>query len=115
MRMWMVDPEIMCRKHLLGEHVELHMFIWAMNKNQNLSGYLNNNLLEPLSIKKRHDKLVLEMTARGYNHKSPISQPKFIRAVKKLSLSNRKIVINKDKAFWDLINRCDECKRRANN
>ena len=23
MRMWMVNPKIMCRKHLLGEHVEL--------------------------------------------------------------------------------------------
>ena len=26
MRMWMVNPRIMCRQHLLGEHVEIHMF-----------------------------------------------------------------------------------------
>lgn len=25
MRMWMVDPTIMCRQHLLGEHYELHV------------------------------------------------------------------------------------------
>ena len=25
MRMWGVDPKQMCRQHLLGEHVELHM------------------------------------------------------------------------------------------
>lgn len=25
MRMWVVNPKILCRKHLLGEHVELHM------------------------------------------------------------------------------------------
>lgn len=32
MRMWMVPPELMCRQHLLGEHVELHMFVGAINK-----------------------------------------------------------------------------------
>ena len=25
MRMWMVNPKMMCNKHLLGEHVELHL------------------------------------------------------------------------------------------
>lgn len=31
MRMWMVDPKIMCRKHLLGEHLELHMLAGCIN------------------------------------------------------------------------------------
>jgi hypothetical protein len=26
MRMWMVNPRIMCGNHLLGEHLETHMF-----------------------------------------------------------------------------------------
>ena len=26
MRMWLVNPALLCRQHLLGEHVEMHMF-----------------------------------------------------------------------------------------
>jgi hypothetical protein len=26
MRMWLVDPALLCDKHLLGEHGELHKF-----------------------------------------------------------------------------------------
>jgi hypothetical protein len=29
--MWMVDPRIMCRNHLLGEHAEIHMFVWNID------------------------------------------------------------------------------------
>ena len=45
MRMWMVDPKIMCRKHLLGEHVEHHMFVGTINKRISIVGYLRDNLL----------------------------------------------------------------------
>jgi hypothetical protein len=30
--MWMVDPRLVCSKHLLGEHVELHMFVGCLLK-----------------------------------------------------------------------------------
>jgi hypothetical protein len=26
MMMWMIDPVLLCRKHLLGEHGEIHKF-----------------------------------------------------------------------------------------
>ena len=32
MRMWNVDPKLMCNKHLLGEHVEMHMFFGTIQK-----------------------------------------------------------------------------------
>lgn len=32
MRMWLVPPSHMCRKHLLGEHVELHMLLGTLKK-----------------------------------------------------------------------------------
>ena len=32
MRQWMVDPRLLCRKHLLGEHVENHMFIGTLKR-----------------------------------------------------------------------------------
>jgi Pyrimidine dimer DNA glycosylase len=32
MRMWLVDPRLMCSQHLLGEHVELHMLVGSLNR-----------------------------------------------------------------------------------
>ena len=46
MRMWMVDPRIMCRQHLLGEHVEIHMFVGAISRGKSVKGYLEKGLLE---------------------------------------------------------------------
>jgi hypothetical protein len=71
MRMWMIDPKYMCRKHLLGEHVEIHMIIGAIKKNKNLQGFFDKKLIEINSIITRHDELVFEMIKRGYNHNSP--------------------------------------------
>ena len=36
MRMWMIDPKLLCRKHLLGEHLEIHMFVGTINKGINV-------------------------------------------------------------------------------
>ena len=75
MRMWLVDPKKMCRKHLLGEHVELHMLVGSINKNKSIQGFIDLGLIAPSMIKIRHEQLVEEMTRRGYNHQSPIEQP----------------------------------------
>lgn len=73
MRMWMVDPKILCNKHLLGEHVELHMFIGSINKGRDIEGYVKNNLIEPSKLYQRHQELVNEMKRRGMNHKSELN------------------------------------------
>jgi hypothetical protein len=106
MRQWLVNPRMMCRNHLLGEHLENHMFVSHIMKGKKVEGYIKNNLLEPESLKKRHEELVQEMIRRGYNHQSPL--PNF-------SLENfefRKAKINREKAFRDLINRCPECSAK---
>lgn len=74
MRMWDVPPHVMCRKHLLGEHLELHMFVGAMNKGTSLQGFIDNGLLDISKLASRHEELVAEMTRRGYKHKSPLPQ-----------------------------------------
>ena len=74
MRIWNVNPRTMCRKHLLGEHVELHMMVGALNKGKNLAGFYNDGLIETGLIIPRHEELVLEMTARGYQHASPLPE-----------------------------------------
>ena len=46
MRMWNVNPKTLCRKHLLGEHLEIHMFVGSINKKISMKGYLEKGFLE---------------------------------------------------------------------
>ncbi len=75
MRIWDVEPSLLCRKHLLGEHRELHA-VWAI-LTQGKRGYANHP--ETLrwhgrlaALYRRHEALVAEMTQRGYRHATPL-------------------------------------------
>ena len=94
----MVNPQQMCRQHLLGEHVECHMFVGTVRRGKNVQGYLDKGLLEVHNIQNRHDELAGEMLKRGYKHKSPISF-----ASKKLGTINSRKNINL------LHDRCEKC------
>jgi hypothetical protein len=104
--MWMVDPKMMCRQHLLGEHVELHMFCGTLKKKGSIDGFIQNQLLEPNSIAKRHEELVKEMEARGMNHKSPIEVPD----LSYLPQNQKEFVVNKETSKAELLRRCQNCK-----
>lgn len=106
MRMWMTDPATMCRQHLLGEHVEIHMFIGTINRGVSMQGYVDNGLLETSQFQARHDALVSEMTARGYNHKSPL--PAFDFAG--LPEAVREARVPRDVANRELRSRCLICR-----
>lgn len=110
MRMWLVDPKIMCRQHLLGEHNELHSFIGVLRKKQKIDGYIKGNMLEISSIIKRHEELVEEMTQRGYNHQSPLSDDGIDLTYLPESYLTHKI--NKEDSFNELIRRCPHCRKR---
>ena len=98
----MVDPRIMCRKHLLGEHVELHMMVSTIRNGLRLGGYVKNNLIEASSIGSRHSALVFEMRRRGYDHKSPIRY------------DSHKVIgkIDRPAALQELLRRCPDCRQR---
>ena len=77
MRIWDVDPAVLCRAHLLGEHRELHA-VWAV-LTEDLPGYRRHP--ETLrwegrlaALYQRHEALVEEMTGRGYHHRSPLDE-----------------------------------------
>lgn len=105
--MWMVEPKMMCRKHLLGEHVELHMLASNIEAGRELDGYIVRGLVEIDRIPERHEELVIEMTKRGYKHSSPLffdtwmAQQYMVGKVD--DVENRK----------ELMKRCDECKKRV--
>ena len=75
MRIWDVDPALLCRSHLLGEHRELHG-LWNI-LTRGLVGYSRHP--ETLrwdgrlaALFQRHEALVAEMERRGYRHHSPL-------------------------------------------
>lgn len=70
MRMWGVEPHVMCRQHLLGEHVEMHMLMGTLAKGISVAGYIRDGLVDVRRIAERHDQLVAEMHTRGFNHRS---------------------------------------------
>ena len=70
--MWNVPPPLMCRKHLLGEHVETHMFASCLTKGKHLDGYIDKGLVDISLLRNRHDSLAKEMVNRGYSHASPM-------------------------------------------
>jgi hypothetical protein len=104
MRIWDLSPEKLCRKHLLGEHRELHGLWNVLTKGK--KGYSRHP--ETLrwvgklkALYKRHEKLVIEMHSRDYNHHSPLAaklargkerQTAFVHTVKqqKQILKNKK-------------------------
>ena len=108
MRMWMVDPVIMCNKHLLGEHVECHMFAGHLQRKRQIKNYIRLNLLEPGSLRQRHDQLAQEMTCRGMSHKSPLSE----FDIAYLPKEHQVYIVNADASLKELTKRCPECKKR---
>ncbi|MEM4152548.1 MAG: pyrimidine dimer DNA glycosylase/endonuclease V [Candidatus Pacearchaeota archaeon] len=101
-RMWMVDPRKMCRKHLLGEHKEIHQLVGSLKKNKSIKGYIDKGLIETHNIEKRHEELVKEMKRRGYLHKSDLK----IKNIKLFKAGK----VDKKKSIQDLKKRCKECK-----
>jgi len=111
MRMWMVDPKVLCQKHLCGEHVEMHMFLGHLKRRKKVDGYIKNNCLEMRSVYNRHEQIAEEMTRRGYNHKTPMKEIDFecIYDYPKEQIYHR---VNEVKSQEDLLSRCPACKKR---
>ncbi|MCK5108634.1 MAG: pyrimidine dimer DNA glycosylase [Methanosarcinales archaeon] len=75
MRIWDIPPEKLCRNHLLGEHRELHA-MWSIITG-NKKAYANHPETlrwkgRLMALYLRHEKLVEEMTNRGYKHHTPL-------------------------------------------
>jgi len=97
--MWNVAPSVLCRKHLLGEHVELHMVVGSIKRGKNLGRFITDGLIETGKISARHKALAKEMTRRGYNHASPLDYTDTL----KLGKVNPTVSLN------ELARRCPDC------
>jgi len=111
MRMWMVNPQILCKNHLLGEHRELHTCVGLLRKGVSMKNYFKNNLFEPLSLMNRHDEIVKELYVRGYNHHTPILDniSEIVRYLPTELISTK---VDSVDSLSNLLNRCEKCKER---
>ena len=109
MRMWMVKPELMCDKHLLGEHAECHMFVGHLLRHRRIDNYIRFNLLEPKSLRRRHDLLAAEMLNRQMRHKSPL--PEYDLSY--LPGRQKLYTVDKKASLDELLRRCRNCRKRG--
>ena len=106
MRMWMVSPKLMCRQHLLGEHVELHMLVACLKRGFSIQGYVDQGLVNTRYMYSRHDALVAEMTRRGYRHQSPLPP------LRKYPIAGK---VDRAANLAELARRCKKCRDLQNN
>jgi len=104
-----VDPAIICRKHLIAEHAEIHMLVGTIETKKQLDGFATGNCLDISKLKHRHDVLVEEMLKRSYNHYSPLPQER----IDELDLSYLpdwvvETTIDPDVSLFQLLN-CKDC------
>lgn len=108
MRMWMINPVLLCDKHLLGEHGEIHKFRHVFVKKWSISGRISPVVqIQPKSMAKRHKELAEEMTKRKFNHNSPYVQPD----ISYLPKNERTAEVDKAISVRDLRIRCSDCKK----
>lgn len=107
MRMWMVNPRGMCRKHLLGEHGERHKHRHIFVRGWSIAGRVSPVVqVEPVSMQVRHEELATEMARRGYKHSSPYDMP----PLSYLPDSHRLARVDTALSLRDLHGRCEECR-----
>lgn len=100
----MVDPRIMCKNHLLGEHKELHMLVGSLRAGIRLGRYLTDGLVDPSKIVERHDQIVEECRRRGW--------PSGFIHVTPIDVTGLTLVVNPvdaETALEDLLARCTQC------
>lgn len=103
-RMWMVKPELLCRRHLLGEHNELHKLLGHIRKDnlEVVRGHAEAGDIDTSEVQCRHEELAGEMKRRGYDHTSPTDYED------KLDLGS----VDREENLEELKDRCEKCRKR---
>jgi hypothetical protein len=106
MRIWGVPVRCMCDKHLLGEHVEMHMFKAVIEAGKKVDGYIRDKLLDTDRVVERHAMLVSQMTVRGMRHQSPMNIVHYPEG-----FVHRTSVVQNESEM-ELARRCPDCRMR---
>jgi len=79
MRIWDINPQYLCQKHLIAEHRELHGLWNILTKHNNQGGYschpeTKRWVGKTKALYDRHKKLIREFLKRGYKHHTPLDK-----------------------------------------
>jgi len=96
----------MCRVHLLREHRELHQFRSKLAQKFRIDRYRGH--VEPAALRARHEQLVAEIEARGYQHSTPMRQP----GVAYLPDEDRHQQVDRRQAAAELRTLCEDCRKQ---
>jgi len=116
MRMWMINPKLMCLKHILGEHAQIHRYYNPFSRHYNIDKRIQPIvMIEPQNMKKRHDRLEEELNRRretgevkGLKKTSPYILPD----LSYLPQAQREAKMDKFMSMQALMERCPVCKER---
>lgn len=117
MRHWLVRPDLMCEKHLLGEHVECHMFQGSMRGNISLTGFYEGGLFfGPSFLLHRHSELMPFIDG----HRSPVTPITIAEAIApwpkmKSRLTYPDVALTKEvvkQSRMTLVSRCGVCRSK---
>lgn len=106
-RLWMVPPAKLCRKHLLGEHHECHVFYGKLLHKHGLDGYIQANLFSLVDLWSRHEELVEELARRGMQHRSPFPSKAAVEALGAYLAPHGPV--DRVAAEKELKSRCSDC------
>jgi len=110
-RMWLVEPELMCREHLLGEHNEIHKLLGGILYHPYglaiLKGQVEDDNVDVARARARHDELVVEMKRRGYNHDDAAG---WITSGVSHLFKRREVSVSRN--LEELADRCEKCRSR---
>ncbi len=114
MRMWLgVHPEELCSKHLSGEHGELHKHRHNFVKQHSMTGRIQGNALEPLSLQARHDALEYELNRRQLEDGRKVTHSPFAAPnIDYLPKTERDYRIDQARNRQLLRDRCADCRQR---
>jgi len=104
----MINPRCLCRKHLLGEHGEIHKHIPSFRKGHRINGRFSPIVQIQLNaLRSRHDELAEEMIRRGMNHRSPLND---LPDLKEIYPEYYYLNVNIENSILDLSSRCESCR-----
>jgi hypothetical protein len=107
-RMWMVDPRIMCTRHLCQEHCEIHRLVANLRKGRNVRKYLLQQVIDISSIYARHEEIEDEIIARGGKLDSPLSAVECVAFARWYG----SVTINMSRSLSDLSSCCKQCQKK---
>ena len=109
----MVSPDLLCDKHLVGEHGEIHKFLPSFRKGYSVDGRFDPIVQIQLNaLEERHNELAKEIDKRakkGGGHKSPL---KNVPDLEKIYPQHYHKNVNTNISLSNLSQRCPDCRER---